>query len=513
MRSIQCLNSSGISHLFSILLCLVVSTSFTSGYKGIVLAWSISGSRASFNELLLRRDIFSPNGENNVLLIDANHQDLAIGPDEEDNQSGSEPEQQPAPEPAPEPIPNPQPGPAPEPVPDPPIRNPLPRPQPVRIDQSQPGVNVPVPVEPSQPQAPGNLPPVPVPVGVPIVPVPIPIVPLPPAGATTSPVPRRPRGPRPVPISGFDGGYRPVPQRPSIILPGPEVSDYPSDEQIRQDILRIPPDATVMYTEIGGLYPVRLFAERFNPPKLLYLDAFPYGYTWQNDRSPRWYQDFVDRLCAIFSDLTVGTVFLVSKFPYGPESDCSVWKRIEYPALQANIDVNEIILVDYTNINRQRPFWNIQDGEVGPNFQLLRKRETNVAPCPDKDGMSSGYDVPATAVTDLSPIMGAAAGWASVDIVQHRRNYPDLRHMLDVSILDATGKEIRALDGVMADPGQEVVVWSPLPFALRITASASDDDPLHFTYGQLSWDSNDQSMCTFDPWKSEIREGICNFDY
>ncbi|MCJ1261767.1 hypothetical protein MMC22_001635 [Lobaria immixta] len=504
MRSIQCLSSS------------VVSTSFTSGYKGIVLAWSISGSRASFNELLLRRDIFSPNGENNFALI--GHQDLAIEPGEEENPSGSQPEQQPAPEPAPEP--NPQPGPAPEPVPEPPIRNPLPKPQPVRIDPSQPGVNVPVPVEPSQPQAPGNLPPVSVPVGVPIVPLPIPIVPLPipivpqpTAGATTSPVPRRPRGPRPVPISGFDGGYQPVPQTSSIILRGPDVSDYPSDAQIRQDILRIPRDATVMYTEIGGLFPVRLFAEQFDPPKLLYTEAFPYGYTWQNDRSPRWYQDFIDRLCAILCDLTVGTVYLVSKFPYGPEFPCSVWNRIEYRALQANIDVNEIILVDHTNINRQRPFWNTQHGEIGPNFQLHRKRETNVAPCPDADGISNGYDVPATAVTDLTPIIGAAAGWASVDIMQHRSNYPDLRHMLDVSILDATGKEIRALNGVMADPGQEVVVWSPLPFALRIIASASDDDPLQFKYGQLSWDSDDQSMCTFDPWKSEIREGICNFNY
>lgn len=130
------------------------------------------------------------------------------------------------------------------------------------------------------------------------------------------------------------------------------------------------------------------------------------------------------------------------------------------------------------------------------------------------DGMIDRYpNVLAGPNVDLTPIMGAASGWASVEVVQHQRTYPDVSAKLDVSILDAHGEQISALDDATASPGQEVVMQSPLPFAVRITVSASDNDPLQFQYGQLSWDSSDQSRCTFDPWKSEVREGICNFDY
>lgn len=511
MRSISFSISSAVFQVTSVFFCFVVSASVTSGDKDNDLAWSISGSLAPINKLFLRREISIPNDQINSPWIVATHQNLPTDPDDQDapsDQPSDQPPDQPS-EPAPELIPDPQPGPAP--VPESlPERPPLPRPQPVRIDQSRPGENVPVPV------GPGNFPPAPVPVGVPIAPLPIVPVP-PPAAATTSALPETPRRrrPAPQPVTGFDRHSRPIIERPAqIILPGPDESDYPSDEQIRQDILRIPEDSTVMYTEVGGLYPVRLFAERTTPPKFLYLDAFPYGYTWSNGRSGKWYQDFLDRLCAVFSDFAMGTVYLVSKYPYGPESDCSMWKRIEYPALQANPDVNEIILVDYTNINRQRPLWNIQYGEIGPNFSPLHKRESNVSPCPNADTMSDGYpNVPAGLSVDLTPILGAAAGWASVDIVQHRRYYPDVNSKLDVSILDAHREQIGVQNDAIAVPGQEVVVLSQLPYALRIIAPANDDEPLQFKYGENSWDSNDLSRCSFDAWKSDVREGICNFDY
>lgn len=507
MRSISFSISSAVFQLISVFFCSVVAASVTSGDKDNDLAWSISGSLAPFNNLFLRREISIPDDQIDSPWIVATHQDLPDNPDEQDSLPS---------EPAPELIPDPQPGSAP--VPDSlPENLPLPKPQPVRIDPSQPGANVPVPVDP------GNLPPAPVPAGVPMVPLPIvpllPIVPMPPpAAATTSGLPRTPRTrrpPAPQPVTGFDRTNRPIIESPAqIILPGPDQSDYPSDEQIRQDIFRIPADSTVMYTEVGGLYPVRLFAERSSPQKLLYLDAFPYGYTWTNGRSAKWYQDFLDRLCAIFSDFAVGTVYLVSKYPYGPETDCSMWKRIEYPALQANPDVNEIILVDYTNIDRQRPLWNIQYGEIGPNFSPLHKRESTVSPCPDADTIDDGFpNVPAGLNVDLTPILGAAAGWASVDIVQHRGYYPDVKSKLDVSILNANREQIGVQNDAIAVPGQEVVVQSKLPYALRIIVPANDDEPLQFKYGESSWDSDDLSQCTFDPWKSDIREGSCIFDY
>lgn len=531
MRYIHFFISTAVFRIFSISFYLVDSTSC---YKGTVLAWSISRSLAPYNELLLRRQISSPDNENNSPLIAINHQSLPSEPDgdnpaEDPAEDPAEqlPEPNPQQPPAPEPEPNPQPGPAPEPVPDAPPPRPLPKPQPIRIDQSPPGANVPVPVDPVRPPSPGNVPPAPAPVGVPIVPIPIGPVPPPPPAATTSAVPKSPRRPMPVPqpltgppraaapqpVGGFDRNSRPIPNQP-IILTGPEVSDYPSDDQIRRDILRVPRDSTVMYTEIGGLYPVRLFAERDVPPKFLYLDAFPYGYTWSNGRSAKWYQDFLDRLCAVFSDFAMGTVYLVSKFPYGPEFACSMWNRIEYDALKANIDVNEIILVDYTNINRQRVFWNIIYGEIGPNVNPRHKRDTIQTPCPEADSMEDGYpSVSGGPIVDLTPILGANAGWASVDVTQYRREYPDVNSKLDVLILDARGKQIGGLDGAIAVPGQEVVVQSQLPFAVRIIAPATDEEPLQFEYGQLSWDSNDQSRCNFDPWKGGVREGICNFDY
>lgn len=494
--------------------CLVVSASVISGDKDNDPAWSISGSLAPFNKSILRREISISNDQLISPWIVAAHQNLPTDPDDQDAQSDPPPEQ--PSEPAPELVPDPQPGPAPVPE-SPPERPALPRPQPIGIDPSRPGANVPVPLNP------GAFPPAPVPVGVPI---PLPIVPVPPpAAATTSaapdptrrrrPVPQ-PVAPVPQPVPGFDRHNRPIIERPGqIILPGPDESDYPSDAQIRQDVLQMPPDSTVMYTEVGGsLYPVRLFAERTNPPKFLYLDAFPYGYTWSNGRSAKWYQDFLDRLCAVYSDLAVGTVYLVSKYPYGPETDCSMWKRIEYPALQANIDVNEIILVDYTNINRQRPIWNIQYGEMGPNFSPLHKRESTVSPCPSADTMEDDYsNVPAGPNVDLTPILGAAAGWASVEVVQHRRYDPDVNSKLDVSILNTNSEQIGVQDDAVAVPGQEVVVRSQLPFALRIIAPTSDDAPLQFKYGENSWDSNDISRCTSDPWKGDVREVYCTFDY
>lgn len=228
----------------------------------------------------------------------------------------------------------------------------------------------------------------------------------------------------------------------------------------------------------------------------------------------KWYQPFLDDVCRVFARITKGTVYLVSKYPYGPEYDCSIWKRIEYPTLQENKQVTKTILVDHTNLDRQRPLWTRQQGEIGSGFKPRRKRQTTVAPCSDADSMQEGYpDVPSGQNVDLTPILGNPAGRVRVDFIQHQRIYPDVNSELDIWILDAKSEQIGALDGAIAAPGQEVVVPSQLPFAVRIIVSDSDSDPLEFRYGELSWDSNDQSRCIFDPWKSGVREGACDFEY
>lgn len=518
MRYIQFFTCSTGFQMISLFFCLVASISFTSGYKSTAPASSISRFLVP-NGQLLRRQISSLNDENNNPLIAANHPDLPSESGAEENPNAQSPELQPQKQPAAEPIPNPQPGPDP---------NPLPKPQPIQIDDSLPFVNVPATVEPPGPNS-GNFPPEPAPAAVPIVPLPIapvPIVPvpLPPPAAATSSAPEKPRRPKlvPQPVQGFQQNpeitrerpQTPKPKGSPIILTGPAQSDYPDENQILKDALLIPPDGTVMYTEIGGLYPVRKFAEQANPQKFLYMDVFPYGYTWSNGRSAKWYQRFIDDVCRVFARITRGRVYLVSKYPYGPEFDCSVWKRIEYPALQENELVTEIILVDHTNLDRQRLLWTPQDGEIESDFEPRHKRRTTTAPCPDADSMQEGYpDVPLGTNVDPTPILENAAGWARVDIIQHQRTYPDVKSKLDVWILDAKSEQIGALDGAIAVPGQEVVVQSQLPFPVRIIVSDSDFDPLEFRYGELSWNSDDLSRCLLDPWKSGVREGSCDFEY
>lgn len=510
MRYMQVLISSAVFHIISLLFCL--STSVTSGYKGTVLAWSLGGSLSSFNELLLRRQLFSADDEDNKFLI-------ASDPPTPDEPPEPQPQQQPQ-QPG---IPDPQPAPAPEQPESQPPSRPLPRPQPVRIDGSPPGVNVPVPVNPTtpepEPQDPGNVPPAPQPVGVP-VPVPIPpIIPIPlPPPANQSPPPAQPRRPLliPRPVTGSTSSDESptrnlrLPAQPQIIPSGSGVSDYPTNEEIANAVswrlLRGHQDKTVMYTEIGSISPARTFIEQFDPEKFLYMDVFPFGYTFQNGRSSEYYQDFVDRLCSIYSQFAAGTVYLISKYPYGPEFACSMWNRVEYPQLKANLLVDEIILVDYTNLERQRLFWNTEHGEIRYGFKPRGKRETTVTPCPDADSLVAGS-------VNVPPFPGAAADWGNVNFVQHQRKSLDANSQLDVSITNALGQEIGVLDGTIAIPGQEIVVLSQAPFAVRITVPASDDEPLHFKYGELTWESNDGARCTVDPWKGGVREGKCYFQY
>lgn len=141
-------------------------------------------------------------------------------------------------------------------------------------------------------------------------------------------------------------------------IPGPDVSDYPSDEVIYITCGELGLDQCVMFTEIGDSFPAKYFALLTN--KKIYTDLFPEDpepFTKMLGRSLKWYQDFADRYSRIYSERCSGEVFVVSNWPQGPVSRCSVWYRIEFPVLKANPAVNRIILVDKLNYLNQVEIW------------------------------------------------------------------------------------------------------------------------------------------------------------
>lgn len=89
----------------------------------------------------------------------------------------------------------------------------------------------------------------------------------------------------------------------------------------------------------------------------VYEDLFPVDYFKRNGRSKNRHGDFIDRICRIFADRSIGKVYLISEFPDGPCSARSVWYRIEFPALKANPAVGGVILVNYENSQQQEIIW------------------------------------------------------------------------------------------------------------------------------------------------------------
>lgn len=141
-------------------------------------------------------------------------------------------------------------------------------------------------------------------------------------------------------------------------IPGPDVSDYPSDEVIYITCEELAIDQCVMFTEIGDSFPAKYFAVLTG--RKIYTDLFPQDpepFTKMLGRSLKWYQDFADRYSRIYSERCSGEVFVMSNWPRGPVSTCSVWYRIEFPVLKMNPAVNKIILVDKLNYGNQVEIW------------------------------------------------------------------------------------------------------------------------------------------------------------
>lgn len=87
---------------------------------------------------------------------------------------------------------------------------------------------------------------------------------------------------------------------------------------------------------------------------------------------------------------------------------------------------------------------------------------------------------------DLTSILGAAAGCASVSVIQHKCCSPSGIHKPDVSIINARGVTIGQVTDVYAPAGQEVRVRSKTPYAIHVITQERDEDPLIFRYGKTN---------------------------
>lgn len=297
----------------------------------------------------------------------------------------------------------------------------------------------------------------------------------------------------------------------------PAKSDYPTDDEIGLAFKGIGSDQSIMFSEIGASKAATDFAHMHNGK--IYEDLFPVDYTKRNGRSKNWHGDFIDRICRLFAGYSIGKVYLISKFPDGPCSTRSVWYRIEFPALKANPVVESVILVNYENFQQQETLWARGSSQQSQRRHYVRAFSEDVEDTCFKISYTSDYRswLPSGEQVDLTPILGAAAGWASVSVIQRKCCSPSRVHKLDVSIINARGVTIGQVTDVDAPPGQEVRVFSKTPYAIRVITQERDEDPLVFRYGDDEWTSNDDTFehqCKFSKWREGgSRKGNCIFTY
>lgn len=308
-----------------------------------------------------------------------------------------------------------------------------------------------------------------------------------------------------------------VPSIVSSSIEEPATSDYPTDAEIELAFNGIGPDQSIMFSEIGASKAATDFAHMHNGK--VYEDLFPVDYTKRKGRSKKWHGDFIDRICRLFADRSIGKVYLISKFPDGPCSTRSVWYRIEFPALKANPAVESVILVNYENFQQQEIFWARGSSQQSQRRHYVRAFSEDVEDTCFNNPSTSNYKswLPSGEQVDLTPILGAAAGWARVHVVQRKCCSPSNINKIDVSVINARGVTIGQVTDFDAPAGQEVRVVSKTPYAIRVITPGRDEDPLVFRYGEDEWNSDDHSFkhqCRFSNWIEDgTRGGDCIFAY
>lgn len=118
----------------------------------------------------------------------------------------------------------------------------------------------------------------------------------------------------------------------------------------------------------------------------------------------------------------------------------------------------------------------------------------------------------------------AQGGIALIQVTQYAKIFPLLQlsddYKLDILIVNPAHQNqlLGSVIAANAPQGQPIKVLSLLPYALFAWTGATDDEPLHFRYGEFGqeWDSNDKSdehKCQFEAWTADKRKGTCQFKY
>lgn len=95
------------------------------------------------------------------------------------------------------------------------------------------------------------------------------------------------------------------------------------------------------------------------PLKRGFTDVFRSELLFVPGRSEKWLPDFVERCSTFWARRCVGTVYLLSSWPDGP--NCGIFLDTILPALKDNKNVVEIILVNAETFQEQRVFWRSED--------------------------------------------------------------------------------------------------------------------------------------------------------
>ena len=160
--------------------------------------------------------------------------------------------------------------------------------------------------------------------------------------------------------SGPDPRFPPDPSEP-------DVSTYPSDDEIDTAFIGGEEDATVLFVDIedgnDGAYKfkdepgIRTIRRAFrnNPDGSEFI--------FRNNRPRRWYADFAERVALVYVQRAIGLVWLVSRWPEGPRllQSCNIFWFVELSALKTNPDLRAIMLVDSYNIKVRRQYWPVPE--------------------------------------------------------------------------------------------------------------------------------------------------------
>ena len=125
---------------------------------------------------------------------------------------------------------------------------------------------------------------------------------------------------------------------------------------------------------------------------------------------------------------------------------------------------------------------------------------------------------------------------ATVQVMQYEENFPTLEQTghchVEISITvpgpDSVPDQLGSLSVTDAPPGQDLIVWSSLPYALHVSVGGGlfssafgDSQTVYFKYASdtpyaKSWDMKDKSAehgCQIGPWNQGMRGVYCKFAY